>query len=118
MGIPETLCMAPVVKEQARMPPLSPPYNFSSIMLLLIPFTTLALAIPSNLSSMILLIPITATMTSPLYDSSDSRETALNMRGYTPTPLPLQTFLSPPVICVLKPFPFCGWSLERITLQS
>ena len=101
MGIPETLCMAPVVKEQARMPPLSPPYNFSSIMLLLIPFTTLALAIPSNLSSMILLIPITATMTSPLYDSSDSRETALNMRGYTPTPLPLQTFLSPPVICVL-----------------
>ena len=79
------------------MPPLSPPYNFSSIMLLLIPFTTLALAIPSSLSSMILLIPITATMTSPLYDSSDSRETALNMRGYTPTPLPLQTFLSPPV---------------------
>ena len=56
---------------------------------------------PSNLSSMVLLIPFTA-LASPLYDSSDSRQTALNMRGYTPTPLPLQTFLSPPVICFLE----------------
>ena len=36
-----------------------------------------------------------ASPTFPLYDSSDHRRTALH--GYTPTPLPLQTFLSPPV---------------------
>ena len=57
---------------------------------------------PSNLSSIILLIPFTTALASPLYDSSDSRQTALNMRGYTPTPLPLQTFLSPPVIHFLE----------------
>ena len=73
------------------MPPLSPASNL---------LTTMALVI----------LPLTTTLASPLYDSSDSRKTALKMRGFTPTPLPLQTFLSPPVIL--------SWTLVSLQKQS
>ena len=73
------------------MPPLSPASNL---------LTTMALVI----------VPLSTTLASPLYDSSDSRKTALKMRGFTPTPLPLQTFLSPPVIL--------SWTLVLLEEQS
>ena len=62
---------------------------------------------------MLVLLPLLPlVLPSPLYDSSDTRHAALTSRGYTPsppyraytpTPLPLQAFLGPPVCSATPP---------------